>query len=71
MRYLEASNSWTHLGWTGEAVGILFNGTEFLLGVIRKSSGDRQLHNTVAILDANKLLPKMITMVILLCLSYQ
>ena len=44
MRYLEASNSWTHVGWTGEAVGILFNRTEFLLGVIRKSSRDRQLH---------------------------
>lgn len=71
MRYLEELNSRTHMGWTGEAMGILFNGTEFLFGAIRKSSGDRQLHNSVAILDTNKLLPKMITMVILLCMFHQ
>lgn len=70
MRYLEASNSWTHVGWTGEAVGILFNRTEFLLGVIRKVL-EIDSCISVAILDANKLLPKMITMVILLCMFYQ
>lgn len=50
---------------------LLFNGTEFPFGVIKKSSGDRRLHNSVAVLDTNKLLLKMVTVVILLCMFYQ
>lgn len=59
------------MGCREEGMELLFNGTEFPFGVIKKSSGDRQLHNSVAVLDTNKLLLKMVTVVILLCMFYQ
>lgn len=50
---------------------LLLNETEFPFGEIKKCSGDRQLHNSVAVLDTNKLLLKMVTTVILLGMFYQ
>lgn len=59
------------MGWREEGMELLFNETEFPFGEIKKCSGDRQLHNSVAVLDTNKLLLKMVTTVILLGMFYQ